>query len=120
MYACVHEPSILNNDSIDLWSSDNRTVAVAPNFDEDLTFPITTSLHNIMDACVLCWARNRPSVLPNSTVITEEVSFTIWFGAICLDEAEAGSEVFLCIVTQSPSEFIYHMKRVCGYLTTPT
>ena len=101
--------------SLDLWTGEERGLAIAPLFDEDITAPIVNSLCTRLADCTDGWAATRPHVPPTSTLSSPDMCFTLKYGTIRLDGRgghEANGEIFICMVAQSRAEFMYDVKRV--------
>lgn len=96
-------------------------MAIAPTFDEDFTSPLVGVVEVIMRQCGDTWSMTRPSLVLSCSITTPAVSFSVKFGAIRRDEhhsLERGTEVFLCMVTQTRVEFMYQAKKVRTMIST--
>ena len=104
--------------SLDLWTREQRGVAIAPLFDEDLTAPVVNALCIRLADCTDGWAATRPYVPPNSMLLSPDMSFLLKHSTIRLDWQDGrkgnapNKDVFLCMVAQSRGEFMYDMKKV--------
>ncbi|KAH9910855.1 uncharacterized protein B0H18DRAFT_1129407 [Fomitopsis serialis] len=102
--------------TLDFWPQERRAIAVAPTFEEEFAFPIASTVKRYMSVSGMGWSKVTTSVAPRTTIKNSDVQFRIKYGAVRLDghESKLGREVFLVMVAQSRTEFLYQAKKMAA------
>ncbi|KAH9912432.1 uncharacterized protein B0H18DRAFT_961096 [Fomitopsis serialis] len=103
-------------DFFHLLLNEHRAVAVVPTFEEEFAFPIASTVKRYMSVSGMGWSKVTMSVAPRTTIKNSDVQFRIKYGAVRLNghENKLGREVFLVMVAQSRTEFLYQAKKMAA------
>ncbi|KAH9914849.1 uncharacterized protein B0H18DRAFT_959587 [Fomitopsis serialis] len=102
---------------IDWWRLRDTATVIAPTFEEDLTFGITSAMSRVLREAEGDTVSSRVTTSPSCTVTTPRLCFCLKYASVhaanTLGQGDAQETmVFCCLVAQSVKEFMYNIDKL--------